>query len=179
MKQLRNRHLRATFHWLLASLIVAMLAIGFVWLRPMPNADPHKIRILALHAGCGVLIAVLLLARLSVRLPAADLAERRKKAALFHGLLYGLIGLILVTGLATALAAHLPTVFLHGTVADLPRRFTSLPAFIAHTLLVELLTLLIVVHVASALFHQFILKDRLLSSMFYRAPDDWLAASDG
>src|SRR6185437_15669818 len=37
MDRMRHHPLLVTLHWLLAALVIAMLAIGFLWLRPIPN----------------------------------------------------------------------------------------------------------------------------------------------
>jgi cytochrome b561 len=165
-----NQHsLRASFHWALAALVLAMLIIGFFWLRSMPNADPRKIAVLGLHMTGGLFILLLLAARLTVRIPDPEGVRRGKAARIAHNGIYTLIVLLLVTGIVTALLARLPSIILHGTAADLPARFTNFPTFIAHTLLAELLAVLAIVHVISAVFHQFVLKDGLLSRMMFGA----------
>jgi cytochrome b561 len=165
----KHHPLLVTLHWLLAGLVGAMLIMGFLWLRPMPNADPHKLAVLGLHIAGGLMILLLVLLRLALRAVAvrSRLRRRSRIAAAAHYAFYVLLVLIPATGAATALRAHLPFILLNGTGADLPPRFTIFPAFIAHTLFAELLTLLIVVHVVSSLFHQFVLKDGTLSLMSY------------
>jgi cytochrome b561 len=147
-----------------------MLIMGFLWLRPMQSADPHKLAVLGLHVAGGLLILILVLLRFALRSLAAGSRLRRRSpfAAAAHRALYALLILIPATGIATAFRAHLPAILLDGTGADLPARFTTFPTFIAHTLLAELLILSIVVHIVSALFHQFVLKDGTLSLMSYR-----------
>jgi cytochrome b561 len=49
--------------------------------------------------------------------------------------------------------------------AHLPDSLVTLPTFQAHAALSLLLSALIVVHVAAALYHQFVLKDGLLARM--------------
>ncbi|HEY1607342.1 MAG TPA: cytochrome b/b6 domain-containing protein [Allosphingosinicella sp.] len=167
----KHHPLLVTLHWLLAALVAAMLGIGFLWLRPMPNADPHKLAVLGLHMAGGVLVLVILSLRLALRPLAARSRVRRHGhvAGAAHYALYILLVLIPATGAATAIRARLPFILLHGGGASLSARFTIIPAFIAHTLLAELLVLLIAAHVASALFHQFVLKDGTLSLMSFGA----------
>jgi cytochrome b561 len=173
MTQMRHHPLRVTFHWLLAALVIAMLGIGFLWLRPMPNTDPGKIAVLCLHMAGGVLVLLLLLARLGLRLPTAATPQPGRSAAFAHNSLYALIVLLLVTGIATALIAGLPRIVFGGTGAHLPERFTVYPTFIAHALLAELLVVLTLIHIVAALFHHFVLKDGLLTRMSYGgAPQD-------
>lgn len=162
-----------TLHWLLAVAVTAMLLIGFVWLRPMPNSDPSKIAVLGLHMTIGNLILALLVLRSSRRKADANvMTQRNPWAAAAHRSIYVILGLLIVTGIATALITKLPAIVWHGSAAQLPARFTIFPTFVAHALLAELLTCLIVVHVFAALFHQFILKDRAFSLMSYRRSRD-------
>jgi cytochrome b561 len=61
MKQVSRYHpLLVTLHWVLAVLIVAALAIGFLGLAPTPNSDPRKIAVLRVHLAGGMLILVLM-----------------------------------------------------------------------------------------------------------------------
>jgi cytochrome b561 len=167
MNQMRHHPLRVTFHWLLAALVILMLGIGFLWLRPMPNTDSGKISVLGLHMACGVLILLLSLARLGLRLAPDALPRPRRSAAFVHNSLYVLIALLLATGIATALIAGLPRLVLGGAGAHLPARFTIYPTFIVHALLAELLAVLTTIHIVAALYHQFVLRDGLLSRMAY------------
>jgi len=164
---MRHHPLLVTLHWLLAALVIAMLAIGFLWLRPIPNTDARKIIILGLHMAGGLLVLFLLLARLTLRLPPVAI-PRRRSATFFHISLYVLVALLLATGIATALIAGLPRILFDGSATPLPERFTVYPTFIAHAVLAELLVVLTVIHIAAALFHQFVLRDGLLSRMGYR-----------
>jgi cytochrome b561 len=166
-----TRHHRklVTLHWVLAALTIAMLTIGFLWLRPMPNSDPRKIEILAVHISGGLLILAILLARFMLPGTRSETHRRGRLAAATHHGLYILLALLVATGATTAFRARLPAVLWSGKGDMLPARFTIFPTFIAHTLLAEVLVLLIVIHLVAALFHQFVLKDHLLSLMSYRA----------
>ena len=64
----RYHPLVVTLHWVLAVLIVAALAIGFVGLAPPPNSDPRKIAVLRVHMAGGMLILVLMGIRFIVRM---------------------------------------------------------------------------------------------------------------
>jgi Cytochrome B561 len=164
MSDLRPHAPRVLFHWILAAFVIAMLIVGFLVLRPMPNTDPAKIAILGFHMAGGTAILLLLVARLSIRFPAGGLPGRRRSARILHGSLYGLVVLLLGTGAATAVITGLPRM-VFGRDGHLPERFTVFPTFLAHAVLAELLTVLIVVHIGAALYHQFVLKDGLLSDM--------------
>jgi cytochrome b561 len=174
----RYHPLLVALHWLLAVLIIGMLALGFFWLRAMPNTDPHKVDLLRLHMSIGILILVLMLARLMVRLstarppPVPTRSGRPDRlAAIGHYSAYAMVILIVASGVATALAAGLPAIVFGGSGAPLPDRFTRFPTFIAHTLLVELLTVFIVLHVLAALYRQIMRRDGLLGRMSFGRPN--------
>jgi cytochrome b561 len=158
-----------TLHWLLTVLTIAMLMIGFLWLRPMPSADPRKVEILAVHVLGGLLILTILLARLILSGTRSETYRRGRLAAAAHYTIYVLLALLVVTGVTTAILAHLPGLLWSAEGGMLPAHFTIFPTFIVHTILAELLILLIVIHVVAALVHQLVLKDHLFSLMSYGA----------
>src|SRR5690348_5990508 len=63
----RYHPLLVTLHWLLAGLILAALILGYFALAAMPNADPAKIKVLALHMSGGMAILALMVVRFIVR----------------------------------------------------------------------------------------------------------------
>src|SRR5260370_37355342 len=68
MLQVSRYHpLLVAMHWLLAVLIIAALALGALVMAKLPNTDPMKLEALRSHMIGGVLILVLMLARLLVR----------------------------------------------------------------------------------------------------------------
>jgi len=158
-------------HWLLAFLIVAALALGALVMAPMPNGDPMKIEALRSHMLGGGLILVLMLVRLLLRARTAHPAPARAGHPLLdwlawgsHRLFYLLVLGMAGSGIATAIEADLPDIVFagHGTLPpDLwiftPRAF--------HYAFSRTLMLLIALHVAGALYHTVILRDRLLRRM--------------
>ncbi|WP_223262900.1 cytochrome b/b6 domain-containing protein [Sphingobium sp. SCG-1] len=72
---------------------------------------------------------------------------------------------IVVTGIATAAMSGIPNVVFGGESDRLPLGVTDLPAFRAHALLACLLLLLVVLHVAGALFHAFVKRDGIFRRM--------------
>ena len=77
MKQMSRYHrLLVTLHWVLAVLIVAALAIGFLGLAPPPNSDPRKIAVLRVHMAGGMLILVLMGIRFIARMCASRATAR-------------------------------------------------------------------------------------------------------
>ena len=72
MKQVSRYHpLLVTLHWVVAVLIVAALAIGFLGLAPTLNSDPQKIGVLRVHMAGGMLILVLMGIRFIARMCAS------------------------------------------------------------------------------------------------------------
>src|ERR1700730_3611713 len=110
----RHHPLLVALHWLLAALIVAMLAVGFFKLAAMPNTDPEKIGILLIHMSLGMSILALMAIRFVVRLATATPAEATtghplldRIAPVTHYGFYVLVFLMAGTGLATSILAGL------------------------------------------------------------------------
>lgn len=93
------------FHWLMALLLVAQLAMGFVAWELLERGMPLRTALAQLHISTGMTLLTLVLARLAWRRldppppPAADQTSPMILAARFgHGLLYGLMLALPVTG---------------------------------------------------------------------------------
>lgn len=163
-------------HWLLALMIVAGLLAGGLVLSETPNSDPAKIGVLRAHMTLGLAILVLMLLRLGLRLftarpPAADAGHPalNRAGAAAHWLLYLLVIAMAVSGIATARLAGLPDIVFGGSGAPLPPDFGIYAPRAAHGLVATLLGLLILAHVAAALYHQLVRKDRLFARMWFGA----------
>jgi cytochrome b561 len=175
MTQVSRYHpLLVTLHWLLAVLIIAMLIVGFFVLEPMSNAQPQKIGILRVHMLVGMLILALMVVRLIVRWlaakpPAATIGSPLldRIARLVHYGFYLLVLLMVASGYATAILAGLNRSVFQRSGEPLPASFETYPTFEAHGFLAVLLVGLIALHVAAALFHQFVRRDRLISRMLF------------
>lgn len=173
MKQVSRYHpVLVALHWLLALLIVAMLALGFCALAATPNADPHKIDVLEVHMATGMLIFVLMILRLIVRHYTARPARLSsgyrfvdRIIPLAHYGFYWLILLIAGTGYATGILARLPAIVFARNGQPLPPSFAAFPTWTAHRALALVLLGLIVLHVAAVCYHQFGKKDGLLQRM--------------
>ena len=175
MKQVSRYHpLLVTLHWVVAVLIVAALAIGFLGLAPTLNSDPRKIAVLRVHMAGGMLIIFLMAIRFIVRMwtsrPAGattgyPLLDRI--APFSHYGFYILVLLMVGTGYTTALLAGLPAIVFGGSGASLPPTLMIYPTRVAHFYIATLLVGFIVLHVLAAFYHQFIRKDRLFRRMFF------------
>jgi len=168
--------LAVLLHWLSAILVMLLLFTGSQILAPIENSDPLKIGALQGHAALGILAGVLTLTRLiniKMRGKPADISPKgslmARASSLAHKLLYVLILAVAGSGMTMAIAVDLPAVM--AGQAMLPESFQHLGARTAHGILTKLLALTIVGHIAAALYHQFILKDGLMSRMRFKRMD--------
>jgi len=161
----RYHPLLVALHWLLAALILTALAVGFLGLAAMDNADPRKIAVLRWHMAGGMLILALMIVRFIVRLWTAKPPPANRLAPVVHWGFHLLVVLMVATGFATGLAAGLPEIVFAGSGAPLPQSFAAFPTWAAHFWLATLLLGFIVLHVGAALHHQLVRRDGLLRRM--------------
>jgi len=161
-------------HWVLAIFILGAIFIGAVVLDEMESDHPQKILLLKTHiiVGAGILLFTLLRLIVRFRTPQPAPLEGNNKwmdkfSASVHYLLYLLTILTVLSGLTLAASADLPTVLLNH-IGQLPKDYEDFLAHEAHDVFANLLLLTILLHAAAALYHQFILKDGLLSRMSLR-----------
>ncbi|MCC6779438.1 MAG: cytochrome b/b6 domain-containing protein [Hyphomicrobiales bacterium] len=171
---LRYHPFLVTLHWLLAFLIVAALALGFLALAPTSNAAPEKVDALQAHMIGGMLILALMIMRFVVRLltwhplrATTGFPRLDRLAPITHYGFYLLILLMVGTGFATAILAGLPDIVFARSGKPLPPDFLVYPTRVVHGYLAWLLVALIVLHVLAALYHQLVRKDGLLRRMAF------------
>jgi cytochrome b561 len=167
----RYQPVLVALHWLLALMIIGLLCLGFLVLANMPNSDPKKLDILVWHMSGGMLVFVLMILRLIIRRwsarPAMAVTGARlldRLASMAHAGFYVIVFLMVATGWTTGWL--ISGVFQPGG-EPLPDSFAVFPTFQAHAVLATLLAILIVVHVAAALYHHFVLKDGLFRRMWF------------
>lgn len=161
-------------HWLMALMILVALAAGGLVLANMEPDSPDKVKGLGGHMIFGMAIGVLLLLRLVTRIrsthpPHATTGNDRmdRMGRMTHWGFYILIAGMVLTGLTTALGAGLFPIVYGGTAQSLPPELASMPTRVAHGFIATLLVALIALHIAAALYHQFVLKDGLLRRMWF------------
>lgn len=161
-------------HWLLAAMVIGGLIMGGFVLAATPNDDPFKMTSLTMHMSMGMLILFLMVVRLIVRLsttkpPHADsgIALMNTAAKLGHWGLYVLVFAMSASGLALANMADLPAIVFGGSGEPLPEDFSAYPPRAAHGMIATLLGLLVLGHIAAALYHQFVRKDGLFARMWF------------
>lgn len=159
-------------HWTMAAGIFAMLFIGIGMVATV--SDLH-LTLVAIHRPLGALLLALWAVRLVTRLvrgappPPADLpAWQRGAAHASHLALYALMGLQPLVGWAMLSAGGYP-VTMFGAWALPPLMNPDVVAFAflrsAHTFLAYAFLAVALLHVAAALFHWWVRRDRVFASM--------------
>jgi cytochrome b561 len=164
-------------HWLMAALLVALLALGLYMMR-LPDAgfDTRKVVLILIHKQLGLLALLLAALRLAWRVGSAlpalvgTLPDWQKVIARFvHLCFYGVMFALPISGWLMSSAAGIP-VSLFG-LFDLPdlvpysddwfQALVQLHKGLGYALLV-----CIVVHAGAALRHHFAFKDDTLRKMW-------------
>ena len=158
-------------HWVLAIFILGAIFMGAFVLDEMRSDHPQKIILLKLHIIIGIGILLFTLLRLIVRFSTPQPASVKSNnkwldmlATGMHYLLYLLTILTALAGVTLAVSADLPAVLL-SHIGALPKDYDNYLAHDAHGIFADLLFITILLHAAAALYHQFILKDGLISRM--------------
>ncbi len=163
-----------TLHWIMALMILIALIVGGMVLEDMAPDDPDTLLILAGHMSAGIVIGLLLIARLVTRLR-TPLPPRATTGHAFldrislwtHWGFYVLVAGMVLSGLATALGAGLFPIVFAGTADALPEELSDLLQYEIHEIIATALSALIALHIAAAIYHQVVLKDGLLRRMWF------------
>lgn len=161
-----------TLHWLSAILIIALLGSGF---KSTSTTDlTLQKTILMFHAPIGVLILLLTLVRiawwwfadkkpnLSKELP----LWQRFIAKAVHLLFYGVIILMAASGIGMMVLSGAGEILFSNSPNKLPDFNEFLPR-IPHGIGARAFIALLIAHIGAALFHHFVIKDGLISKMWY------------
>lgn len=161
-------------HWLLALLIVGTFLLGLV-MTDIPGLTPTKLRYYSWHKWAGVTVLALAALRLLWRLghrapgyPATMPRWQRALAHALHGQLYLLMFAVPLSGYFYSLAAGVPVVYFG--LFQLPVLIGADPELkpvlkAVHYWLNMLLAGSVGLHVAAALWHQLVLRDRVMGRM--------------
>ena len=162
------------FHWLMAVLIIGAFSMG-LFMTEMPGISPTKLKYYSWHKWAGVTILALaalrLLWRLSHRAPAYPAAMpgwQKSSANALHGVLYGLMFAVPLSGYFYTLSAGYPVVYFG--LVELPVLIAKNDALKpllkdVHFWLNMGLAGAVALHVAAALKHTFIERDGVLKRM--------------
>lgn len=179
----RNRYtaVAIALHWIIAFSILGLIAVGWIMGDMPPGAD--QFAVIQLHKSFGITVLLLSIARVVWRLMNPPPPEppmpgwQRAVSGLVHGAFYVLIiamplsGWIMVsaspTGIGTMLYNAIPWPHLP-VLADLPaetKKQLHEPLEFVHSKLAWVIIVLLGLHVAGALKHQFVDRDGLLARM--------------
>jgi cytochrome b561 len=167
----RYHPLQITLHWLVVLLVFAAFVIGKS-MSGQPN-DDAKLTPLAFHMAVGVITFLVIVYRFVMRqrLPKPEHVTAGNPffdwiGKAVHYALYLLVFLMAVSGVSLSVQAGLaPIVF--GGSGTLPTDFFDFTARMMHGFIAPALVLTMLLHVGAAFYHQFMLKDNLLSRMWY------------
>jgi cytochrome b561 len=158
-------------HWLMAAMLLAMLFIGVMMVASL--GDYH--RLLVIHRPLGIMILILAVIRLVNRMfttlppfPPTMSQRERFLASASERLLYTLMFALPLVGWGMLSAGHYPIVMfgpvhLPPILPNNPTLYTVLRK--THTILAYLLFLTFLGHLSAVLFHNLIIRDKLLSRM--------------
>lgn len=173
MAALRYTRLAIALHWAMAVLILGLFGLG-LYMHELP-LSPEKLQYYAWHKWAGVCVFLLAALRLAWRLghrppplPGHMSGVERALAQAGHGLLYGLMFAVPLSGWLMSSAKGFQTV-LFG-VWPLPDLLARNPALgdllqTAHWGLNMTLAALVLGHAGAALKHHFINRDDVLARM--------------
>jgi cytochrome b561 len=153
-------------HWSSALAVILAFLAG----RAAANAEIVPPALLATHIALGLTVFALTLLRIvwwvvadKRPAPAPGLSRwHRIGSSAVHAALYVILVLMATSGITTVvLSGAIPAIVAGGPVPD----FSGLIPRTAHGVMSQILLALFVGHVAAALYHQFIRRDRLMARM--------------
>ena len=158
-------------HWGSALLVLSLWIIG-QGIDLFPKGAP-RMTVRSIHITVGLLLALLLLARLAwrrwggVRLPAADAGALGRLATGTHALLYALLAAAVVAGMGSVWIRG-DTLFNAITIAafDPGNKELAHNAVELHGLIGDALLALATLHAAAAVWHHRVLQDGVLRRMW-------------
>lgn len=162
------KHLTAliVLHWLLAVAVIVALYMGRD-IALLANELDLKVDRLQVHMIAGVSIGLLFLVRLAIKLcqgvEKKPLINKNVLASSVHFLFYVVVFSIVITGMAIAIEVDMKAIISLNEV--MPENLGELTVRNVHGLLTKTLIAMILLHVLAALYHQFILKDRIFSKI--------------
>lgn len=161
------------FHWTIAVLVIAQLAVGF-WFGSLEQSDSSRGTFFGIHTSLGLTLLVLMLARLGWRvshpvpvLPDTLSALQKRLAHATHWLFYIIvIGMPLGAYIAVNAKGH-AVPFYGWKLPILVGKSETLASIIMtmHVAGAFTLTALVVLHISGALRHELMLKDNILRRM--------------
>jgi cytochrome b561 len=159
------------FHWAIAALVIFNLVVGL-----FHDVMPRSWGVMPIHKSVGMAVLLLTLGRIGWRLahkpphlPEPFPAWEKAAAHTVHFLLYALLLILPLTGWLMGSNPEKPRPVNWFGLFEIPV-LPATPAIAhnahdAHGLLGYLMTALVLIHVAAALRHHFLLRDNVLARM--------------
>lgn len=162
----------SAIHWVSALALILLYVLGMM----TDGAEgAAKLGLLRIHIVVGVGVLALTLLRIVWWVvadkrpdpPAGQPGWQRMAARITHLGLYLVVLVMAASGIATVvLSGAIPALMAGGQLPD----FNALVPRQVHGLVARLVLALVVIHTAAALYHQFVLRDRLLARMGIGSP---------
>ena len=169
----RYHPLQVTFHWLTVILVFAALLVGKFMSR-LPNDNASKLTPMAIHMTLGIVTLIVIFARLSLRskYPQPAYASTGNVflddfGKLVHVSLYLLAAAMAFSGGVLSMQAGLAPIVFFGSGDPLPADFFAYLTRGVHGVVAPTLLILILIHVGAAFYHQWFIKDKLFSRMWF------------
>jgi cytochrome b561 len=163
-----------SFHWITLLLVLIMIPAGLIMTQEIPR--PLQDRLFILHKGLGPIVFFVVVLRLFWRwwsppppLPDHVAPLQRRAAAVVHVLLYTFLLIMAVSGYVRVTTGGFPIELLNavGIPPLLPRSDSvAETAKAVHAVAKSVLIVLILIHVAGAVFHGLVLRDGVFSRMW-------------
>ena len=155
-------------HWLIFLLVAVQYAVGEF--MPHIGRDTKEVGLVWVHIFLGGIVLALILVALAWRVthPVPQLPElppwQRVSATLTHWTLYLLILVMTVLGWAAANSRGWPVTVFGAPIPALAKNGErwAHTAGDVHTFLVNVLLALVILHAGAALYHHFVVKDKVL-----------------
>ncbi len=165
----------ATLHWLIGIALFGQIAFGFLVDDIAPRATPARAAVINLHKSCGMVLGVLIVARLAWRLthaaPAwpASLPDWQRRAALgVHRALYACMVVMPLSGYVGSNFSKHGVRFFGTALTAWGPDLSAAYAFFSgvHVATARLFAQLIVAHVAAALQHGLVERDGVMARIW-------------
>lgn len=176
MTRKRHHPLIRVIHWLVAGGIIAALVMSAFVMPHIPVDSPEMIASLRRHMSTGLMVFVLTLLRFVMRRNAKrppSLSSGMPWADWLAVVVHRLFDVLILTMIASGITmSYLGGIWqvVFGGHGQLPASLDALPFHAVHRYAAMGLAAMLALHVGGALFHQFILRDGLMSRMGFGWP---------
>lgn len=171
----RYGHVAVALHWAIGTLLLGQIAFGFLLDEIAPRNTPSRAAVINLHKSFGIVLGVLIVARLAWRLahrppawPATMPAWQARAAQLGHIALYACMVTMPLSGYVGSNFSRRGVRFFGNVLKpwgpDLPAAYNAFQA--VHVTTAFVFAALIAGHIGLALRHRFVERDGLFARMW-------------